>query len=79
MPRPLNKAQIRSELLSCGKDPVYFIDNYGKISHPIKGMIPFTMYPFQKDVVKDFQDNRFNIILKARQLGLSTVSAVYIA
>lgn len=79
MPRPLNKVQIRSELLNCGKDPVYFIDNYAKISHPIKGMIPFTMYPFQKDVVKDFQDNRFNIILKARQLGLSTVSAVYIA
>ena len=79
MARGLTKTQIKKEIIACGKDPNYFINNYGKIAHPMKGTIPFAMYPFQKDVVKDFQDNRFNIILKARQLGLSTVSAVYIA
>tara|TARA_R100000234_G_scaffold40559_1_gene24285 strand:+ start:619 stop:2208 length:1590 start_codon:yes stop_codon:yes gene_type:complete len=79
MARGLTKTQLKKEIISCGKDPAYFINNYGKIAHPMKGTIPFAMYPFQKDVVKDFQDNRFNIILKARQLGLSTVSAVYIA
>ena len=79
MARSLTKAQIKKEIIASGKNPVYFIDNYGKIAHPIKGTIPFSMYPFQKDVVGDYQDNRFNIILKARQLGLSTVTAVYIA
>jgi len=37
------------------------------------------MYPFQEEVVKDFGDHRFNVILKARQLGLSTVVSGYIA
>ena len=79
MARSLTKTQIKKEIVASGKDPVYFIDNYGKIAHPIKGMIPFSMYSFQKDIVGDYQDNRFNIILKARQLGISTVTAVYIA
>ena len=79
MARGLTKTQLKKEIISCGKDPAYFINIYGRIAHPMKGTIPFAMYPFQKDVVKDFQDNRFNIILKGRQLGLSTVSAVYIA
>ena len=79
MARSLTKAQIKKEIIASGKNPVYFIDNYGKIAHPMKGTIPFSMYAFQKDVVGDYQDNRFNIILKARQLGLSTVTAVYIA
>ncbi len=33
----------------------------------------------QQDLLKDFRDYRFNIILKARQLGISTISAAYVA
>lgn len=73
------KQQVQDEILKCGKNPVYFINTYCKISHPQRGPIPFRMYPFQEGVVKDFNDHRFNIILKARQLGLSTVVAGYIA
>ena len=29
--------------------------------------------------MEDFQDYRFNVILKARQLGISTISAAYVA
>ncbi len=68
----LTKQQVQDEILKCGKNPVYFINTYCKISHPQRGPIPFRMYPFQEDVVKDFQDHRFSVILKARQLGLST-------
>ena len=75
----LTKQQIQDEILKCGKNPVYFINTYCKISHPQRGPIPFRMYPFQEEVVKDFQDHRFSVILKARQLGLSTVVAGYIA
>jgi hypothetical protein len=42
------------------------------------GLIPFKTYDYQKDLLKDFNDYRFNIILKARQLGISTISAGYI-
>jgi len=75
----LTKAEIRKELLRCGKDPVYFINNYVKISHPIHGLVPFKLYNFQEETVKDFVDYRYNIILKARQLGISTTISAYIA
>ncbi len=64
------------EIVKCGKDPVYFINNYARISHPLKGLIPFKTYPFQDDLLVDFNDYRFTVILKARQLGISTITAV---
>ena len=66
-----------SEIIKCGKDPVYFMNRYLKIQHPLRGLIPFKTFPFQDDCVKDFNDHRFNIILKSRQLGLSTLVAAY--
>ncbi len=74
----LTKEDIKKELIKCGKNPVYFINNYVRISHPMKGLIPFKLFPFQEDVVKDFRDYRYNVILKARQLGISTTVAGYI-
>ena len=37
------------------------------------------MYPFQEECVEEFSEHRFNIILKARQLGISTTAAAYIS
>jgi len=71
------KQQQISEVIKCGKDPVYFINKYLKIEHPTKGLLPFDTYPFQDDCIKDFNDHRFNIILKSRQLGISTITAAY--
>jgi len=74
---PVNKQRQVKEIVRCGKDPIYFFNKYVKIQHPTLGLIPFKTYDFQNDCVKDFQNNRFNVILKARQLGLSTISASY--
>ena len=74
----LSKQEIVKEIVKCGKSPQFFIDNYCMISHPLKGLIPFKTFDYQKDLLKDFNDYRFNIILKARQLGISTISAGYI-
>ena len=74
----LSKNEKVQEIIRCGKSPQYFIDNYCRISHPMHGLIPFKTYDYQKDLLKDFNDYRFNIILKARQLGISTISAGYI-
>lgn len=75
----LTKEQILKEIIKSGKDPVYFINNYAKISHPMHGLIPFKTYDFQTDLINDYQDNRFTVILKARQLGISTITAAYVA
>jgi hypothetical protein len=51
--------------------------NYIKIQHTVRGLIPFETYDFQDDCVKYFEESRFNIVLKSRQLGLSTITAAY--
>ena len=74
----LDKKQQIKEIVKCGKDPAYFLNNYARISHPLHGLILFNTYDFQDDLLKDFNDYRFNVILKARQLGISTITAGYI-
>ena len=66
------------ELKRCMADPVYFARKYVKIQHPTKGAIPFELYDYQIEMMKAFQQNRYNIILSARQTGKSITSAVYL-
>ena len=73
----INKQKEINEIVKCGRDSSYFINKYVKIQHPTKGLIPFQTYPFQHDCLKDFDKHRFNIVLKSRQLGLSTLVAAY--
>lgn len=73
----LSRAEQVQEIIKCGKDPVYFINKYIKIQHPKFGTLDFETYPFQDECLRDFQEHRLNIVLKSRQLGLSTVSAAY--
>ena len=77
MTRRLSRQSQISEIIKCGKDPVYFMNKYLKIQHPVRGLIDFNTFPFQDDCVKHFNSHRFNIILKSRQLGLSTLVAAY--
>jgi len=72
-----NKQKQVKEIIKCGKDPIYFFNRYVKIQHPNKGLLGFDTFPFQDDCVKQFTDHRFNIILKSRQLGMSTLTAAY--
>jgi hypothetical protein len=74
----LDKKQKVKEILKCGKDPAYFLKTYARISHPMHGLILFDTYDFQDELLQDFNDYRFNVILKARQLGISTITAGYI-
>lgn len=73
----LSRAEQISEIVKCGTDPVYFINKYMKVQHPKRGTINFETYDFQNDVIQSMIDHRFNIVLKSRQLGLSTITAAY--
>lgn len=64
-----------SEYLRCRRDPVYFIEKYLKIVHIDKGLVPFRLYDYQKDIVRNTFENRFNILLLPRQSGKSSVNA----
>lgn len=71
------KQIIRQEYIKCAKDPIHFMKKYCMIQHPQRGRINFHLYPFQEKVLNLFQDNPYSIILKSRQLGISTLSAGY--
>ena len=71
------KKVIRQEYLKCAKDPVHFMRKYCYIQHPQRGRIQFNLYPFQEKVLTLMRDNPYSIILKSRQLGISTLSAGY--
>lgn len=72
-----NTDQVR-EYLRCQKDPVYFIRNYVKIQHPMKGKIPFHLFGFQIQLLAVYLTHRFNVTLKPRQMGISTLVCAYV-
>jgi hypothetical protein len=71
------KSLIRSEYVKCATDPVYFMKKYCLIQHPTKGKIPFSLFAYQEELTHDIQENDRVVILKSRQLGISTLSAGY--
>lgn len=66
------------EYILCSKDPVYFSEKYIKIVNVDKGLIPFEMWPFQRDMIKIFHENRFAITKCPRQVGKTTTSVAYL-
>ena len=71
------KAIIREEYIKCVQDPSHFMRKYCNIQHPQRGRIIFNLYPFQAKVLNLWQNNPFSIVLKSRQLGISTLAAGY--
>lgn len=69
---------ILLKIIEYKKDPIAFCKEQCMIRHPTKGFIKFDTFPAQEKCIQDFLKNRFNIILKSRQLGISTIVAGYI-
>jgi hypothetical protein len=71
------KKQVE-EVMKCMDDPKYFIENYLKIVTIDKGLVPFEMYDFQREMVDKFHENRFTICKLPRQSGKSTIIVSYL-
>ena len=71
------KEIISDEYKKCSQDPIHFMRKYCIIQHPTQGKMLFNLYPFQEDSLLQLKENRYNIILKSRQLGISTLTAGY--
>ncbi len=61
------------EIEYCGAHPTYFVETYGHIEDKDADELiqPFRMWGAQKDALESMMTHRLNIVLKARQLGLS--------
>ncbi len=66
------------EFYACRNDPIYFAEKYVKIVSLDEGLTPFQPYHFQKKLIKNFHENRFNICKMPRQTGKSTTCVAYL-
>lgn len=74
---PNLKELIKSEFAKCAKDHIHIAKRYTKIQHPKKGKILFNLFPFQESTLQQFYKHRLNLIVKSRQMGISTLVAFF--
>ena len=67
----------KKEIIKCYNSFPYFCHKYVKILHPMDGLIPFVLYNYQRKVIHEYENHRFNIISKFRQGGLTTVTLLW--
>jgi hypothetical protein len=72
-----SRERQQEEIVKCVESFSYFCHKYIKILHPTKGLIPFIMYKYQSRCIQEYKENRFTIISKFRQGGLTTVTLLY--
>ena len=69
----------REELktLAAVSNDVFLFSTFCYVIHPMRGKVPFKLYPYQRSVLYNFVAERFNIILKFRQAGITELISMY--
>lgn len=71
----LTSEEVRT-LAKVVKDVFYFA-TFCYVVNPVLGRVQFNLYPYQKAVLYQFLKERFNIILKFRQAGITELISMY--
>ncbi len=67
-----------AEYLACRRDPAHFVDRYCRLYNATeRGWTPFRLWPAQRQVLAALAEERFVLLLKARQLGMSWLCLGY--
>jgi len=67
-----------SELVKCANDIVYFANNYA-VSMTDEGIRRITLRPYQEDLLRHYQHNRWSVVLASRQIGKTVMTGIFIA
>ena len=70
--------ELLKEYAKCADDPVYFSKQYIKIVHVDRGLVPFDMYDYQKEICDKIFRSRRVAVLTARQSGKTTTAVAVI-
>lgn len=66
-----------NEYTKCSNDILYFIEKYLKRRDTKTGDIkPIKLFTYQKDILKEYNENRFLILCTSRQVGISTLMCI---
>lgn len=66
------------EYMKCALDPVYFAQNYYKITSIDDGFILFDPHEYQIELLRAFEQHRFVIDMQCRQSGKTTVVGAFL-
>lgn len=66
-------AEELSEFSKCSNDLLYFIENYCKIKHEDSMIKNINLRDYQKEIIKNLSDFRFNILAVAPQMGSTLI------
>lgn len=64
------------EIAKCANDIVYFAEKYAVVMTD-NGIQQVKLREYQKDLLRDFQHNRFNIVLASRQMGKTVTASIF--
>lgn len=74
----LTKQEILTEFAKCLTSPIYAIETYLQtFDKTQEGFVQFKLFPRQKEIIHAYEANRYNLITKPRQAGVSTTTAAY--
>ena len=73
----LTELQQEAEWRHCCESETYFLENYWSIAHPAHGRILFNLRGAQSSALRHWDDNRYSLTLKARQIGWTTLVAAH--
>jgi hypothetical protein len=65
-----------TELAKCANDIVYFAEKYAVVMTD-DGVQQVKLRDYQKQMLRDFQHNRFNIVLASRQMGKTVTASIF--
>jgi len=58
--------------------PLFFVRNFMRIQHPVKGSIPLDPFDYQIELLHNYNTYRYSVNMLRRQMGKTTMAAAYL-
>ena len=65
------------EVKKCKNDIIYFANKYVKVMQE-HGIDSIKLYPYQEDMLLNYQKDRYNIVVGSRQIGKTVVAGIFL-
>lgn len=70
-------AEEQQEYVRCALDVHYFVEKYCKVKREDGSVGSIKLRDYQKEILDNFVNNRFNILMASRQVGKTISSAIF--
>lgn len=77
MPFMYTREEI-AEIYRCKNDIIYYAETYCYIMTGTQGYKKVKLFPYQKKMLKNYMQNRFNVVLTSRQMGKTVTASIFL-